>query len=224
MPQEGDTGIIKLKATPSDGETAAEGDDVCDEPEIVKLMVEYFYHFDYLRDTESLTEPSQSSAPTAKPPSHGYIIEHAKVFAIAVKYQIDGLGDLAASKYKEAVTTCWNKEEFAHSVFVAFNSTAEEVTQLRDIVSDTLHQHFDDLKNKAEVETVICNIPRLAYALLKRSRARGENGSMEIEEQSRSPVLAEDHECPDCGTKRTRRSLRGSSPKQFHFYCPRCLF
>ena len=132
--QEGDTGIIKLKATPGDDATAAEGDDVCDEPEIVKLMVEYFYHFDYLRDTESLPEPSQSSAPTARPPSHGYIIEHAKAFAIAVKYQIDGLRDLAASKYKEAVTTCWNHEDFAHSVFVAFNSTVEEVTQLREII------------------------------------------------------------------------------------------
>ena len=38
--QEGDTGIIKLKATTSDDETSTEGDDVCDEPEIVKLMVE----------------------------------------------------------------------------------------------------------------------------------------------------------------------------------------
>ena len=218
--QEGDTGIIKLRATPGDGATPAEGDDVCDEPEIVKLMVEYFYHFDYLRDTESLPKSSQSSTPIAKSLSHGYIIEHAKVFAIAVKYQIDGLRDLAASKYKEAATTCWNHEEFAHSVFVAFNSTAEEVTQLRDIVSDTLHQHFDDLKDKAEVETVICNIPRLAYALLERRRARGENGSTGIGEQSGSPVLPENNECTTCGTQFMKFPYRWmwSGRK----YCPRC--
>ena len=69
-------------------------------------MVEYFYHFDYFRDTESLQNVSLFSAATAKPPSHAYIIEHAKVFAIAVNYQIDGLRNLAASKYKKAVTTC----------------------------------------------------------------------------------------------------------------------
>lgn len=140
-------------------------------------MVEYFYHFDYLREIESLPNLSRFSPRAPELPSNVYVIEHAKVFAIAVKYQIDGLRDLAASKFKEAATSYWNHDDFAHSIHIAFNSTAEEVTQLRKVVSDILHKHFDDLEDKPEVEAVVCNIPRLAYALLKRSRAGGKNGS-----------------------------------------------
>jgi len=138
-----------------------------------------------------------------------------------VKYQIDGLRDLAASKYKHVVTTCWNHEDFAHSVHVAFTSTVEEVTQLREIISDILHQHFDDLKDKAEIETVVCNIPRLAFALLKRSRAKGKDG-METEEQSGSPVSPEvDRECTQCGADLISRTVgKGGRPKRIYWYCP----
>ena len=205
--QEGDTGIIELKTVQSDGETSAEGDDIYDEPEIVKLMVEYFYHFDYLRNTESLPHPtaklppnartteSSSATQTAKRehirvrlppptlqsqqhelPSQGYIIEHAKVFAIAVKYQIDGLRGLAAAKFKDAATAYWKYDDFVEAIYVVYSSTFEGVTQLRDVVTDILHQHFDDLEDMPEVETALCNVPRLAYDLLKRSRMGGKQG------------------------------------------------
>ena len=164
-------------------------------------MVEYFYYFDYLRGTNSL------------PVSPVYLIEHAKVFAIAVKYQIDGLRDLAASKFEDAATAHWKHDDFAHAVHVAFNSTAEEVTQLREVVSDILHQHFDVLKDKPEVETVVCNIPRLAYALLKRSRAGGKIESLETGEQSQFTEST----CDDCGSY-----LVGGPRKNMAWYCPDC--
>jgi hypothetical protein len=64
--QEGESGVIELKAARSDGETSGEDGEVYDEPEIVKLMVEYFYHFDYLCDTDSISHPTASPPPAAK--------------------------------------------------------------------------------------------------------------------------------------------------------------
>jgi hypothetical protein len=227
--QEGETGVLELKAAPSDGETSVEDCEVYDEPEIVKLMVEYFYHFDYLRDTELLARPAARPKPAARtaknpfatkklkredvrvclpPPameshqselpsqgyivepaqvfSQGYIIEHAKVFALAVKYQIDGLRGLAASKFKDAATAYWKHNDFVDAIYLAYDSTPEEVTGLREVVLDILHQHFDELEGEENFETAFYNIPGLAYALLKRSHAESRNGGMRLGEQSQS--------------------------------------
>jgi DNA-directed RNA polymerase subunit M/transcription elongation factor TFIIS len=187
-------------------------------------MVEYFYHYDYLRNAtispaaNAPTEQSEYVPPhlregtppqTSKlesPPTRFYLIEHAKVFTIAVKYQIDGLRDLAAAKFENAAIVYWNHEDFAQSIHIAFNSTAEEVTQLRQIVSGILHSHFDELKDKAEVETTICNIPRLAYDLLKRSRMGEDDRSMWSEKQRHLNVLMEKfYQCTECGNQKIGR-------------------
>ena len=91
--QEGNTGMIRLKATSDDAENA---DDSCDEPEIVEFMIEYFYHFDYLRAATQAR--SQAKAPDA------FFVEHARVFAMAIKYQAKGLRQLAAHNFKQAAS------------------------------------------------------------------------------------------------------------------------
>lgn len=50
--QEGKTGTIELKSTADSDDDEA----VCDDPEIVKLMVGYFYHLDYLHRVETAEE------------------------------------------------------------------------------------------------------------------------------------------------------------------------
>lgn len=97
--------MIELKATSDDADYS------CDEPEIVELMIEYFYHFDYLR-----TAAAVSSSVNRKP----FLIKHAKVFAIAIKYQADGLRALAVKKFKEAALTDWNSDDFAQVVRVVY--------------------------------------------------------------------------------------------------------
>lgn len=195
----------------SGSEASEEPDDSCDDPEIVKHMVDFFYLHDYLPspEVEATASPSDSEteiqivdfgptarrrvpkkhvragspvgeslttiapeAPTpettvATPPSV-HIVEHAKVFAIAVKYQVDGLRDLATAKFKHSVRASWDHDDFAHAISIVYTSTADNVPQLRDIVVDVIHDHFDTLKHKAEFESVVTSIPALAYALLKR--------------------------------------------------------
>lgn len=144
--------MIKLKATSDDPEHA---DDSCDAPEIVELMVEYFYHFDYLRTAAADGRPS--------------LIKHAKVFAMAIKYQVDGLRALAAQKFKQAASTDWSSEDFAHVVHVVYASTPDHTQELREIVADTIYDHFNDLKDKEELEVVISGLGDLSYSLLRRT-------------------------------------------------------
>jgi hypothetical protein len=103
-----------------------------------------------------------------------HIVEHAKVFAIAVKYQVDGLRHLAALKFRNEMrrSRAYNHDNFAEAVAIIFRSTPEDVTQLRDVVEELLDTHFEELQHKPDVEVVVTSFPQLSCALLKRSRAR----------------------------------------------------
>lgn len=139
-------------------------------------MVEYFYHFDYANDCD-VGDTAASSATAAVAPRSGSslasvsMVEHAKVFAMAVKYQVDGLRDLAVTKFSEAVEENWDRDDFAYTVFLTYNTTADDVTGIRRVVADTLYEHFDALKDNDAVESVVRNIPGLGYDFSKRSRS-----------------------------------------------------
>jgi hypothetical protein len=100
-------------------------------------MIEFFYYFDYLRSDELDLQSSSDSKV--------HLIEHAKVFAIAIKYQADGLLELAVTRFKESMAIHWDHEDFAHAVHIVYHSTADDVMDLRTIVADTIHAHFDQL-------------------------------------------------------------------------------
>ncbi|KAL1586300.1 hypothetical protein WHR41_05568 [Cladosporium halotolerans] len=192
--KEGKNGVIELKA--ADGDTE-EFDEACDDPEIVKLMVEYFYHLDYPRPKDSTTSTKSTRQSTKKlryshptwdssgqetPPQafdaeqpNVNLMQHAKLFAMAVKYQIDGLRHLTTQKFKEAVATQWSHEDFAHTIHIVYNSTAEDVTELREIVADAVHAHFEELQERPGVEASMRSIAALTYGLLTRSRERNRN-------------------------------------------------
>jgi hypothetical protein len=163
----------------------------------VKLMVGYFYHLDYLRDdnaaaasalievedspappknkgkksTPAKKARASTSAPTeaALPPSlNVHLIEHAKVFAMAVKYRIAALQNLAAQKFQAEVIEHWNHEDVAHAIHVIYTSTAEDVTQLRKVAVEVLNAHRDELLLKPEITTLLRSITGLACDLLLR--------------------------------------------------------
>lgn len=154
--QEGETGVLTLKAISDDAENK---DDSCDDPEIVKLMIEFFYHFDYLRTPAPASTPATATS---------FLVEHARVFAMAIKYQIDGLRQLAAKKFKQTASVHWNHEDFAHAIHVVYTSTVDDVQELRAIVADTINDHLNDLQDKDEIEVVVSSLGGLAYSLLKR--------------------------------------------------------
>jgi len=84
------------------------------------LMVHYFYHLTYT------TSNNDSPRPTD-------LLDHAALFAMAVKYRIPGLCTIASKELGWALyrdnydPTC-----LAQAIHTAYTSTTEEVMELRD--------------------------------------------------------------------------------------------
>ena len=163
--QEGETGVIELKALGSD---KSDADEACDDPEIIKLMISSFYHLEYTCDGPIRTSKTTTSDDSSVSRSPESLLTHAKVFAAAIKYQADGLRDLAEEKFRKTIPFFWNHEIFAEVVMVVFHSTPDGVSTVRDIVIDTLYNHLDALKDKKKIRAALCEIPCLAYILLRR--------------------------------------------------------
>ena len=124
------------------------------------------------------------------------MLVHAKVFALAVKYQMESMKQLAAQKFKAAVPGGWDKPSFIDTIIVVYTSTSEIEREVRDVVVETLCEHKHVLE-KEEVKAAICDTPGLAYDLSKEKLPE------------RLGIL-----CPSCGTAKLVR----------YMYCPRqCL-
>jgi hypothetical protein len=89
---------------------------------------------------------------------------HARMYALADKYQISGLKALAQRKFQKAALQHWNSEEFAPALHIVFTSTLEEDRGLRDVVISTISR--DRLLEKPEVRAVVKELPELAFGLL----------------------------------------------------------
>lgn len=64
---------------------------------------------------------------------------------MAVKYHVDALRNLAAQKFQTEVEQHWDHEDLAHAIHVIYTSTADEVTQLREVAVEALNAHRDQL-------------------------------------------------------------------------------
>ncbi|GAB7331570.1 hypothetical protein MBLNU13_g02952t3 [Cladosporium sp. NU13] len=200
--QEGKTGTIELKAIDPDSD---DPEDACDDPEIVELMVSYFHYLDYLHEENAAVAPAvievpdspappkkrarksapakktraSTSAPTQNPlPSSPeiHLIEHAKVFAMAVKYHIAALQNLATHKFQAEVAEHCVHEDLAHAIHVIYTSTADEISQLREVVVEALDAHRDQLLEKPEIATLLRSVTGLACDLLMRSSGKVKPG------------------------------------------------
>ena len=131
-------------------------------------MIEYFYHFDYLRTAASSSTPATPNT---------CLIEHAKVFAMATKYQADGLRQLAVKKFRMAACLYWDHEDFARATHVVYTSTADDVQELRAVVAGAIRIHFHDLRKKTEIDVAISGLGGLAYDILKRMKTETQCGN-----------------------------------------------
>ncbi|OAG41882.1 hypothetical protein AYO21_03885 [Fonsecaea monophora] len=138
-----------------------------DDVETVKRMIDFFYRGDY-QDFES-----------------DKFTQHAQVFAIATKYDIDKLAQKAAHKFWNANIKCWDAEAFLKSVPIVYLGTPEQVLGLRDVATRCIRVHFTQLGGDADIqalwrETCTSN-PTFAFHLLQSFHS--------------SPFMAHCHKC-----------------------------
>jgi hypothetical protein len=91
---------------------------------------------------------------------------HAKLYALADKYGIDDLKDLARAKFAEAASKHWNTSSFPSAIQIAYSSMPDSDQGLRDIVIYTISQHMDLMK-KSEIEGLVKKINGLAFGLVE---------------------------------------------------------
>lgn len=220
--QERATGTLELKAKQSDSDSHGDDDD-CDEPEIVKLMMHYFYHFDYLEgstatsheiaggeiwDTNSWELPpakrdSKKAAKSKRTLLHDsakiHLIEHAKLFAMAVKYQVVALQRLAAGKFKAEAYRHWDHEDFPKAVHLVYTTTPDEVSQLREAAVDVLHTYYDYFVGRPDVQSLLRSINGLACDLLNRDHQNEYVICLDRRAHC-SSLRSADTTCGGCGT------------------------
>jgi hypothetical protein len=111
------------------------------------------------------------SAGTASTVLHGrssFLEMHAKVFAIASKYDIRSLEYEARKKFKDQTQRSWEIADLIAAIRVVFNLTPDSEFELRNILKDTMVGHALTLVQHPDFEDAVASIDGLAYDLFRR--------------------------------------------------------
>ncbi|CAA9957050.1 BTB domain containing protein [Pyrenophora teres f. maculata] len=93
---------------------------------------------------------------------------HATMYALADKYQVAGLGEVAQAKFETTLYHHYNSEDFVNATQIAYSSTPEWNRGLRDAVLEAFRIHFQ--VNVAEIqglEAKLETIDELSFLLIK---------------------------------------------------------
>jgi len=98
-----------------------------------------------------------------------YLLLHTRVYALAEKYDIPSLKQLARSKFEMAMACHYDSPDFAEAIEEVYCSTIDSDRGLRDIVLEAFKSH-PQLANTGDVFQVIQGTPSLALELFKVER------------------------------------------------------
>lgn len=111
--------------------------------------------------------------PQEGPSSRSILRTHAEMYAIADKYDLPTLSELAISKFQEALTMWdWDYDsmEFLESISKVYDLTPESNRGLRDIVISYARKYAEEFREGNELasrfESAAHNVPGFAADLL----------------------------------------------------------
>ncbi|KAK3719924.1 hypothetical protein LTR37_004047 [Vermiconidia calcicola] len=120
-----------------------------------------------VHDDDSDYESAEEEDELAQPASH--LTMHTRVYALAEKYDIPSLKQLAKTKFEMEMACYYDSPEFAEAIEEVYCSTIDSDRGLRDVVLETFTCH-PQLANTQDVFTVIKDTPSLALELFKLER------------------------------------------------------
>jgi hypothetical protein len=98
-----------------------------------------------------------------------HLLLHTRVYALAEKYDIPALKELARRKFEMAMACDYDSPELPEAIEEVYDSTLDTDRGLRDIVLQLLASH-PQLATTPDVHAVIKETPALAYDLFKVER------------------------------------------------------
>lgn len=120
-------------------------------------------------EPESEPEPSLPVGQVANGAiSSSFFAIHATVFAIACKYDIKPLEDIARQKFQDQTKCNWDIVDLTAAMEVVFDQTPESELELRRILKDVIVRHALILVQHPSFESAVTRIEGLAYDLFCR--------------------------------------------------------
>lgn len=116
---------------------------------------------------ESLTAEEDNESSDAFTDAH--LLLHTRVYALAEKYDIPPLKQLARAKFETALACYYDSPELAAAIDEVYHSTIDSDRGLRDIVLEAFKVH-PQLAQTPDVYAVIKDTPSLALELFKVER------------------------------------------------------
>jgi hypothetical protein len=101
-------------------------------------------------------------------PPDSFLEMHAKVFAIASKYDIKSLERAARDKFEAQSIGDWSPADLTAAIDIVFNRTPEGETALRNALKDAIVRCAITLVQHPGFEESIAHIDGLAYDLFRR--------------------------------------------------------
>ncbi|KAI5362312.1 Putative BTB/POZ domain-containing protein [Septoria linicola] len=94
------------------------------------------------------------------------IYHDLELFAVAGKYQLDGLLSDAVKSAKEKVETLLRYGSFPDLLRIIYEETPSHGGQIRDIFKEICREHLPDLMQKKEFKEIILELPELALDII----------------------------------------------------------
>ena len=159
-----------------------------DDPQAVKRLLLYLYTFDYPEEDDSdvpMTmscshSPSLSSAATEEEsnlgamsnsfddptPRDNRMMNDVLVYAVAEKYDIPDLKDLAMHKFRTLASSKWSQDDFHVAMEAVFSTTPETDMGLRQIVLDICKEHSEYILRDKEFRAMMFENKAIAAVVL----------------------------------------------------------
>lgn len=128
-----------------------------DDPDIVDRMIDYLYRLDYD------DQPNSAS----KKPSDGRLVTNSLVYALADKYEIWSLKEVAKTKIAKLINEEWNDDSFLAAVETAWTTTPQSDRGLRELFIPVLREHKTELITKEMYIEAVRSIGDLAVDMMQ---------------------------------------------------------
>jgi hypothetical protein len=161
-----------------------------DEPEIVKLLVDFLYTGNFIISTETEAETVESNEGDKSsnaeetvqdggqqgrdqqdPASEASkaLITAVKFYIIADKYDVPPLKLLSATKYQALLPLHWNSKPFTESLQIIFDGTTENDRLLKDVAVNFAGRKSKELMERSEFVSLLKGDGEMAVEILKAS-------------------------------------------------------
>ncbi|KAF9760952.1 hypothetical protein IL306_004037 [Fusarium sp. DS 682] len=146
-----------------------------DEPDSVDCLIQYLYRQDYQnthpghennqRDEDNNTENPEEIKLPDDHTDDSYPVFHVRMYALAEKYDISALKDLALSKFKIVIQQSPPLDQFLDSAEEAYTSTVPEDRGMRNTIVKHIHS-YPELLDHENTHKTLGRTHSLTYDLL----------------------------------------------------------